>query len=121
MGKVIILTKEEVDAGKAPPHTSCIPYDDGSGIDKFLFSGKTGKAGRAKTDDDAELKAELSAKQVEKQRKEHDKAAAKAEKQQAKHNAPKPKVTQPGQKRKESDVEPDAEPLEAESDEAETE
>lgn len=37
----VILTQKEVDEGKAPAHTSCIPWND-NGVKKYIFSGKTG-------------------------------------------------------------------------------
>ena len=39
--KEIILTQAEVDAGKAPPHTSCSPITR-DGKQCYVFSGKTG-------------------------------------------------------------------------------
>ncbi len=40
-----ILTREEIDDGKAPAHTSCMPLErDGKTV--YVYSGKTGKAAR---------------------------------------------------------------------------
>lgn len=102
---VVILSKEEVDAGKAPAHRSCTVVTR-NGKTEYHYFGKTGKAGRATAEEDAELKAELAAKAAEKERKEHDRLAAKGEKAQAKFNAPKPTGPK-GSKTKSKDTEPD--------------